>query len=76
MGFESNHLDTDVPNGEHSNKGVTEIPIGSPREAANSERVMWRCGQCGTMGRLRGALPERCPDCLAPREELYYYEED
>jgi rubrerythrin len=38
---------------------------------------MWRCWECGEMGRIEGAdLPSACPDCGAPREELYYWAED
>lgn len=37
--------------------------------------LVWRCGSCGAVGALT-ALPEGCPDCGAPREELYYWTED
>jgi rubrerythrin len=37
--------------------------------------LVWRCSQCGAIGEL-GDLPEECPDCGAPREDLYYWTED
>jgi hypothetical protein len=37
--------------------------------------LVWRCSQCGAVGEL-GDLPEECPDCAAPREDLYYWTED
>jgi rubrerythrin len=37
---------------------------------------MWRCWECGEMGQIEGDLPEACPACDAPREELYYWAED
>ncbi|MFC6725113.1 rubredoxin-like domain-containing protein [Halobium palmae] len=37
--------------------------------------LMWRCWDCGEMGRIR-TLPEECPNCGAGKEELYYWTED
>jgi rubrerythrin len=37
---------------------------------------MWRCWDCGEMGRLEGDLPSSCPSCGAEKEELYYWAED
>ena len=37
--------------------------------------LVWRCSQCGEVGDL-GDLPDECPDCGAPREDLYYWIED
>lgn len=37
---------------------------------------MWRCWQCGEMGRIEASLPDECPDCGASKEELYYWIED
>jgi rubrerythrin len=39
------------------------------------EALMWRCWDCGEMGKL-GEIPDECPDCGAPREELYHWQED
>jgi rubrerythrin len=37
--------------------------------------LVWRCSRCGAVGEL-GDLPAECPDCAAPREDLYYWTED
>jgi hypothetical protein len=37
--------------------------------------LMWRCNECGAMGDIE-ALPDSCPDCDAPREDIYYYIDD
>jgi rubrerythrin len=38
--------------------------------------LMWRCTRCGEMATLDDGLPETCPNCDAPKEELYYWTED
>ena len=38
--------------------------------------LMWRCWECGEMGRLDGDLPEACPNCGTDREDIYYWTED
>jgi len=43
--------------------------------AAGEAELMWRCWECGEMGDIEH-LPERCPSCDAPREEIYYWTED
>ncbi|MDG5777235.1 hypothetical protein VB773_00750 [Haloarculaceae archaeon H-GB2-1] len=43
-------------------------------KAAEAE-LMWRCWECGAMGDIE-ELPEECPDCGAPKEEIYYWTED
>lgn len=40
-----------------------------------AEALMWRCWECGEMGKL-GEIPEECPACGAPKEEIYYWQED
>jgi rubrerythrin len=37
---------------------------------------MWRCWECGEMGKLDTDLPEACPACGAAKEDLYYWTED
>ncbi|OIB58989.1 DUF7130 family rubredoxin-like protein [Natrialba sp. SSL1] len=54
----------------------TEIPIGEPHDSSEASYSMWRCGDCGEMGQLEDGLPEECPNCSAPKEDLYYWEED
>ncbi|WP_338730182.1 hypothetical protein [Haladaptatus sp. DJG-WS-42] len=38
--------------------------------------LMWRCFSCGEMGDIEADLPDTCPSCDAPKEDLYYYTED
>ena len=38
--------------------------------------LMWRCTECGEMGQIDDGLPEECPNCGSPREDLYYWTED
>lgn len=39
------------------------------------KELMWRCWECGAVGKL-SEIPEDCPDCGAPKEEIYYWTED
>ena len=44
---------------------------------AGVKELHWRCWDCGELGKLEGMdLPEACPACGAPREELYYWQQD
>lgn len=38
--------------------------------------LMWRCWACGEMGQIRDDIPSACPGCDAPKEDLYYWQED
>lgn len=38
--------------------------------------LMWRCDQCGEMGDLEDGMPDSCPNCGAPKEDLYRAKED
>jgi len=66
----------DPSNPIDGNKNETELPIGEAQDVEAREHAMWRCGNCGEMGELEEMLPEFCPSCTAPREELFYWEED
>ncbi|MFB6254083.1 MAG: rubredoxin-like domain-containing protein [Halobacteriaceae archaeon] len=37
--------------------------------------LVWRCSNCGEMGEIEN-IPEVCPGCNGPREDLYYWTED
>lgn len=37
--------------------------------------LMWRCSNCGEMGDV-AEIPDACPNCDGPREDLYYWTED
>lgn len=43
--------------------------------AAEAE-LMWRCWECGAMGEIDDDIPDSCPDCGAPKEDIYYWTED
>ena len=51
--------------GDHRTTGV-----------AGEAELMWRCWECGAMGNIDESIPEECPDCGAPKEEIYYWTED
>ena len=38
--------------------------------------LMWRCMECGEMGRIEDGLPDDCPNCGESREGLMYWTED
>lgn len=38
--------------------------------------LMWRCWNCGELGKLSGDIPDGCPSCGADKEDLYYWTED
>jgi Zn finger protein HypA/HybF involved in hydrogenase expression len=58
--------------------GVVAMSI--EHEAQNRSGIKelhWRCWECGELGELTAsALPEECPSCGAPKEELYYWQQD
>jgi len=47
------------------------VTAGNPGKA----ELMWRCWQCGEMGAIED-IPEGCPACGAPKEDIYYWQED
>ncbi|WP_458189557.1 DUF7130 family rubredoxin-like protein [Haladaptatus sp. NG-WS-4] len=59
-------------------EGYEALSIGHARaghEFGEAE-LMWRCAICGEMGDLDGGIPAECPDCGAPKEDIYYWTED
>ena len=38
--------------------------------------LMWRCDECGEMGEIDHGIPDECPNCSAPKEDIYYWTED
>ncbi|MXR52189.1 hypothetical protein GRX03_11325 [Halovenus sp. WSH3] len=52
---------------------VTVLP--GPGEAEYGDAIMWRCWECGEMGQIED-IPAECPSCGAPKEEIYYWQED
>jgi rubrerythrin len=53
---------------------VTVLPE-DPSVSDSADALMWRCWECGEMGKLAG-IPEECPSCGAPKEDIYYWQED
>ncbi|PSQ57696.1 hypothetical protein BRD22_01125 [Halobacteriales archaeon SW_8_68_21] len=56
--------------------GAESLPLTEARDVFGTAYVMWRCWECGEMGEISGELPANCPNCDAPREDLYYWAED
>jgi len=52
---------------------ASHVQAGGEHAAAE---LTWGCYQCGEIRRLEDGLPDGCPSCGAPREELYYRQED
>ena len=38
--------------------------------------LMWRCTECGEMGEIDEDIPDKCPNCSTPRENIMYWTED
>jgi rubrerythrin len=53
-----------------------KLTLERARDIFGKAYVMWRCWECGEMGRIEGDLPDECPSCGASKEELYYWAED
>uniref|UniRef100_UPI00300EA125 DUF7130 family rubredoxin-like protein n=1 Tax=Halalkalicoccus salilacus TaxID=3117459 RepID=UPI00300EA125 len=49
--------------------------VRSDAEFGEAE-LMWRCMECGEMGRIEDGLPDECPNCGDSREALMYWTED
>ena len=53
-----------------------DLTLTEARDVFGTAYVMWRCWECGEMGEIADQLPANCPNCEAPREDLYYWAED
>lgn len=58
-------------------EGIEAMSVAHSRAGHEIGRgvLTWQCAQCGAIGDIE-SLPERCPDCGAPPEEIYYRQED
>lgn len=59
-------------------EGIVSLSIEHERaghEFGEGE-LMWRCSNCGEMGDLDEGMPDECPNCGVPREDIYYWTED
>lgn len=52
------------------------LSLTEARDVFGTAYVMWRCWECGEMGEIADDLPDNCPNCDAPKEDLYYWAED
>lgn len=56
-------------------EGMSVEHVRSGKEFGEAH-LMWRCIECGEMGKLNSDMPEECPNCSASKEQLYYWTED
>ena len=57
-------------------EGIEAMSIEHIRAGDSGEAtLMWRCWECGAMGDIEN-IPEGCPDCGAPKEDIYWWKED
>lgn len=59
-------------------EGVESLSIEHARaghEYGEGE-LMWRCTECGEMGQIDEGIPDECPNCGSPKEDLMYWTED
>lgn len=58
--------------------GVESLSVEHARSghAFGEGHLMWRCMSCGEMGEIDKGLPDQCPGCGGPREDLMYWKED
>lgn len=47
-----------------------------PGQELGKGYLMWRCTECGAMGKLEDGFPETCPECSAGREAISEMVED
>ncbi len=52
-----------------------EVLAGPGQRTERGDALMWRCWDCGEMGQIED-IPEECPSCGAPKEDIYYWQED
>lgn len=59
-------------------RGVEALSVEHARSGHvwGAAELVWRCMDCGEMGPIDGDLPDGCPGCGAPRENLMYWTED
>lgn len=60
-----------------SREGIEALSIEHERSGHEfgEAELMWRCTECGEMGKISD-MPEECPNCGAEKEQIYYWTED
>jgi rubrerythrin len=57
-------------------EGVVAMLIEHRVDSMGGEKeLLWRCWQCCALEPIE-TMPDTCPDCGAPGEELYFWRED
>jgi ABC-type ATPase with predicted acetyltransferase domain len=58
-------------------EGIAALSVEHERSGHEfgEAELMWRCATCGEMGDIE-ELPGDCPNCGAPKEEIFYWTED
>jgi len=59
-------------------EGVEALSVEHARSGHSfgEATLMWRCLECGEMGRIDDGVPDICPNCGRGRENLEYWKED
>lgn len=59
-------------------EGVEGLSIEHARSGHEfgEAELMWRCTNCGEMGEIEGGIPDECPNCGVPKEDIMYWTED
>jgi len=57
-------------------QGAMSVRHARSGHTFGESELMWRCINCGEMGAITDSLPETCPNCGEPRENLMYWTED
>lgn len=59
-----------------TDEGVAAISVGHEADTRSGHKELhWRCWDCGEIGKI-DEMPEQCPSCGAPEEDLYYWQQD
>lgn len=59
-----------------SAEGVAAMSMGHDAGSKSGiKELQWRCWECGEIGNI-DEMPTTCPNCGAPEEELYYWQQD
>lgn len=54
----------------------TSVEHGHTATEVGEAELMWRCTECGELGRIEEGVPESCPGCGGRKESLMYWIED